>query len=201
MSRAISCSASGGQIVLDCVWNVMAHAQKPDFVYRWNGRVHLNRQGRQFSWLLAAEVCASAVVMLDTSCSEVVWRVLAAHYIRQFALHFPSRASRVPSFFNWTLHTDRRETEGRFTYNVTNAKHCQSCNHLSQFSAWPFPTLRHCRSPMGVKRHSHEESNFTARSLSPFHHSCSHYFFERYLQSQALQLNGSLTRAQTNTEG
>jgi len=30
---------------VDCVWNVMAHAQKPDFVFRRNGRVHLNRQG------------------------------------------------------------------------------------------------------------------------------------------------------------
>jgi len=38
-------------------------------------------------------VCASAVVMLDTPCSEVVWRVLATHYIRQFPLHFPSWAS------------------------------------------------------------------------------------------------------------
>jgi len=28
--------------------------------------------GRQFSRLLTAEVCASAVVILDTSCSEVV---------------------------------------------------------------------------------------------------------------------------------
>jgi len=28
--------------------------------------------GRQFSRLLAAEVCASAVVMVDTPCSEVV---------------------------------------------------------------------------------------------------------------------------------
>ena len=26
----------------------MAHAQKPDFVFRRNGQVHLNRQGRQF---------------------------------------------------------------------------------------------------------------------------------------------------------
>ena len=49
--------------------------------------------GRQFSRLLAAEVCASAVVMLDTPCSEVVWRVLATHSIRQFPLHFPSLAS------------------------------------------------------------------------------------------------------------
>jgi hypothetical protein len=40
----------------------MTHAQKPDFVFRRNGRVDLNRRGRQFSRLLAAEVCASAVV-------------------------------------------------------------------------------------------------------------------------------------------
>ena len=71
----------------------MAHAQKPDFVFRRNGRVYLNRRGRHFSRLLAAEVCASTVVMLDTPCCEVVWWVLAIHYIRQFPLHFPSRAS------------------------------------------------------------------------------------------------------------
>ena len=78
---------------VDCVWNVMAYAQKPDFVFRRNGGVHLNRRGPQFSRLLAAEVCASAVVMLDTPCSEVVWRLLAIQSIRQFPLHFPSRAS------------------------------------------------------------------------------------------------------------
>ena len=37
--------------------------------------------------------CASAVVMLDTPCSEVVWRVLATNTIRQFPLHFPTIAS------------------------------------------------------------------------------------------------------------
>jgi hypothetical protein len=84
---------------------VVAHAQKPDFVFRRNGRVHLNQRGRQFSRLLAAEVCASAAVMLDTPCSEVVWRVLVTNSIRQFPLHLPSRASRAPSHFNWTLPT------------------------------------------------------------------------------------------------
>jgi hypothetical protein len=58
-----------------------------------NGRVHLNRRGRQFSRLLAAEKCASAVVVLDTACSEIVWRVLATQYIRQFPLHLPCLAS------------------------------------------------------------------------------------------------------------
>ena len=71
----------------------MAYSLKPDFIFRRNGRIHLNRRGRQFSRLLAAEVCAPAVVMLDTPCSEVVWRVLAIHSIRQFPFHFPSRAS------------------------------------------------------------------------------------------------------------
>jgi len=74
-------------------WNVMVQALKPDFVFRRNGRIHLNRRGRQFSRLLTVEVCASTVVMLDTPCSEVVWKVLATHSIRQFPLHFPSRAS------------------------------------------------------------------------------------------------------------
>jgi len=31
--------------------------------------------------------------MLDIPCSEVAWRVLATHSIRQVPLHFPSRAS------------------------------------------------------------------------------------------------------------
>jgi len=30
---------------VDCVWNVMAHAQKPDLVFLQNRRVHLSRRG------------------------------------------------------------------------------------------------------------------------------------------------------------
>jgi hypothetical protein len=96
-------SSFAADCLVDSVWNVMAHAQKPDFVFRRNGRVHINRRGRQFSRLLAAKLCVSAVVMLDTACSEVVWRVLTTHSIRQFPLHFPSLRHRVPSHFNWTL--------------------------------------------------------------------------------------------------
>jgi len=71
----------------------MARAQKPDSAFRRKGRVHLNRQGRQFRRLMAAEVCPSVVVMLDRPRSEVVRVVLATHSIRQFPLHFPSFAS------------------------------------------------------------------------------------------------------------
>ena len=103
------------KIIPRCFWNVMAHAQKPDFVFRRNGRVYLNRQGRQFSRLLAAEVCASAVVMLDTPCSEVVWRVLATISIRHFPLHFPSSASpcaityQLDSTTPWLLYPWKRD--------------------------------------------------------------------------------------------
>jgi hypothetical protein len=38
----------------------MAHVQKSDSVFPRNRRVHLNRRGRQFSRLLAAEACGSA---------------------------------------------------------------------------------------------------------------------------------------------
>jgi len=66
--------------VVELVRNLMAHAQKPVFVFRLNGRVHLNRRGSQFSRLLAAEVCTSALVMLDTLRPEVVW---------EYPLHSP----------------------------------------------------------------------------------------------------------------
>jgi len=101
------------KLVVDCVWNVMAHAQKSDFVFLRNGRVHLNRLGRQFSRLLAVEVCASVVVMLDTPCLEVVWRVLATYSIRQFSLHFPSRASPCAITFQLdSTYSDRWVVEG-----------------------------------------------------------------------------------------
>jgi len=87
----------------------MAHEQKPDFAFRRNGRVHSNRRGRQFSLLLAAELCASALVMLDTPRSVVVWRILATHSIRQFPLHFPSRAS--PRVITFQLDSKTQGTE------------------------------------------------------------------------------------------
>jgi hypothetical protein len=85
----------------------MAHAQKPDLVFRRNGRVHLNRRGRQFSRLLAAEMCASAVVMLDTPCSEVAWEYWLPTPFANFP--FPSSSVRhpVPAGFNWTLHHEK----------------------------------------------------------------------------------------------
>ena len=110
---------------VDCVWNVMAHAQKPDFVFRRNGRVHLNRQGRLFSRLLAAEFCASAVVMLDTPSSEVVWRVLDTHSICQFPLHFHSHAS--PCVITFQLDS---------TKSLPSSSSDQNLSSSRNFCAW-----------------------------------------------------------------
>jgi len=79
-------------------WNVMACKRKPEFVFQRNAWVHLNHWGHQASRLMAAEVFASAVVMMDIPCCEVVWRVLATHSIHQFPLHFPSSASCAITF-------------------------------------------------------------------------------------------------------
>ena len=82
----------------------MAHAQKPDFVFPRNGRVHLNRQGRQFSRLLAAELCASAVVMLDTPRSEGVWEYWLPTPFASSPFTSPPVRHRVSSGFKRTIH-------------------------------------------------------------------------------------------------
>jgi len=109
---------------VDCVWYVMAHAQKPDFVFRRNGRVHLNLRRRQFSRLLAAEVCASAIIVLDTPCSEVVWRVLATQTVRQFPPHFPSRASPCAITFQLDSEYGKIPRIYAITYSTPFLVHC-----------------------------------------------------------------------------
>jgi len=74
----------------------MAQAQKPDFFFPRNGRVHLNRRGRQFSRLLAAEVCASALVMLHTPYSEVAWEYWLPTPFASFPFTSPRVRHRVP---------------------------------------------------------------------------------------------------------
>jgi len=93
---------------VDGVWNVMAHSLKPDFVFRRNGRVHLNRRrggGRQFSRLLAVGVCAisgsyAGYTMFRCSVKGTGYPLYSPV---SPLLPLPVR-HRVPSHFNWTLH-------------------------------------------------------------------------------------------------
>jgi hypothetical protein len=94
---------SHGHRFTDCILNVMAHAEKPDFVFCRIGRVHLNQRGRQFSQLLAAEVCTSALVMLDTPCFEVAWEYWLPTPFASFPFSSPPVPHRVPSGFKCTL--------------------------------------------------------------------------------------------------
>jgi len=70
------------------------HFRTPVTIF-WQAALQSSHQDTPLSVsrLLAAEVCASAVLMLDKPCSEVAWRVPATHSIRQFPLHFPSHVS------------------------------------------------------------------------------------------------------------
>jgi hypothetical protein len=61
--------------------------------------------GIEFSRLLAAEVCASAVLMLDTPCSEVLWEYWLPTPFASFPFTSPPVRHRVPSGFKRTLQT------------------------------------------------------------------------------------------------
>ena len=114
--------------------------------------------GRQFSRLLAAEVCASAVVMLDTPRSEVVWRVLATDCIRQFPLQFPSHATPRAITFQLqsttqtkskppTLHINRPSKQGLFYTSLVTVPSCTVClqRQVHRFTfIWQQPA-RNCK--------------------------------------------------------
>jgi hypothetical protein len=100
----LTAGAVGTLRLVECVRNVMAQAQKPDLFFRRNGRVHLNRRGRQFSRLLAAEVCASALVMLHTPRSEVVSEYWLPIPFASFPFTSPLVRHCVLSGFRRTLH-------------------------------------------------------------------------------------------------
>ena len=95
--------SSVGCLAVEYVWNMMAQAQKPDFVFRRNGRAHLNRKG--------ASVQSTTVSRgVHISCSNAGYTMFRGsvkstdtNSIRQFSPHFPSLRHRVPSHFNWNL--------------------------------------------------------------------------------------------------
>jgi hypothetical protein len=78
---------------VDCVWNVMAHAQKPDLVFRRNGWVHLNRRGASVQSTTGSRGVRISGSNAGYTMFQGSVRVMATHSIRQFPLHFPSRAS------------------------------------------------------------------------------------------------------------
>ena len=91
-----------------CVWNVIAHAQKPDFVFRAKRTSPFKSvrggRGRQYSRLVAVEVCG----IRRSNAGYTVFRgsVKSTGYpLHSPVSHFtsPTVRHRVPSYFNWTL--------------------------------------------------------------------------------------------------
>jgi hypothetical protein len=92
---------------VDCVWNVMAHVQKPDFVFRQIGRVHLNRWGASVQSTTGRRAVHITLQSLYYSCkpvfcSHVTLTGCPLHSLVSPSLLRPVR-HRVPSHFKWIL--------------------------------------------------------------------------------------------------
>jgi hypothetical protein len=149
----------------------MAHAQKPDFVFQRSGRVHLNRQGRQFDYWQAS--CAHQPARFVLPVQACVLQSCDAYWLFTPFSCFPSTSPparhRVPSHFNWTLlfraaHTSRwLTTKGR-----------TQTNHMLEYEA---AVVRNYRKLEWMRRNTRSGSlvhdaclqyqqNFTTSALS-----------------------------------
>jgi hypothetical protein len=114
----------------------MAHAQKPDFVFRAKRTSPFKSAGGVSSVDYWQPRCAaSAVVTLDTPCSEVVWRALANHSIRQFPLHFPARASPCAITFQLDSTTLMPVMKQRFVHQLPNS-YCSVTWTILHTASW-----------------------------------------------------------------
>ena len=77
----------------------MAHAQKPDFVFGLNGRVPFKSVGESVQSTAGSRGVRISVSNAGYTTFRARVRVLATHSIRQFPLHFPSRASPCATTF------------------------------------------------------------------------------------------------------
>ena len=85
-------------------WNVVAHSQKPDFVFRRNGRVHLNRRGAS----VQSTTGSRGVRVSGSNAGYTMFRGSVKGI--GYPLHSPVSPftsppvrHRVPSHFSWNL--------------------------------------------------------------------------------------------------
>jgi hypothetical protein len=90
-------------LYVDCIWNVMVHAQKPDYDFRRNGGVHLNRLLADY-WQVSSAHQPGEFVSLLQGC---VLQSCDAYWLPTpfscFPFISPPVRHRVPSHSNWTL--------------------------------------------------------------------------------------------------
>ena len=124
-------------LLVDCVSNVMAHAQKPDFVFRINGRVHLNRPGAS----VQSTAGSRGVRISGSNAGYTMFRgsVKGTGYpLYSLVSPFTSPPIRhcVPSHFNRTLHY-------YFLPSGCNARkiRCAACRETSKAVARAFMSV------------------------------------------------------------
>ena len=120
-------------------------------VFQRNGRVHLNWQGGQFIRLLAAEVCASAVVtvvILGTPCSEVQCYPLHSHVFPSLPLPWVTVCHQVSTELYHiqppnTISTTSSHRTPSVPYPATENHQChiQSPNIITTISIQQTPLL------------------------------------------------------------
>ena len=125
----------------------MVHAQKPDLVFRRNGRVHLNRPGGGAASVQSTTGSRGVRISGDTPRSEIMWRVLATHCIRQFPLHFPSRVSPCPITFQvdstlWLLcfGWSHKKFPEKPAMKLEYIEHQSSCSLPVSLASLPYPS-------------------------------------------------------------
>jgi hypothetical protein len=89
-------------VYVEASWNVMAHAQKPDFVFRRNGQVHLNYWGAS----VQSTTGSRGVRISGSNAGYTMFR--GSVKSTGYPLHSPVSPSppvrhRMPSHFNWSL--------------------------------------------------------------------------------------------------
>jgi len=93
--------------IVEHVWNVMTHAQKPDLVFQRNGRVHLNWPGAS----VLSNTGSRGVRISGSNGSNagyiMFWGRVQDCWLPTPLAYFPFTSStvhhRVPSGFNWAL--------------------------------------------------------------------------------------------------
>ena len=95
--------------LVEHVWNVMPHAQKPDFVFQRNGQVHLNWRGGGS----VQSTTGSRGVRISGSNGSyagytMFWGRVQDYWLSTplacFPFTSPTVRHRVPSGFNWAVH-------------------------------------------------------------------------------------------------
>ena len=137
--------------VVELVRNLMAQAQKPHFVFLLNGRVHLNRRRSQFSRMLAVEVWALALVMLDTLRSEVVWEYWLPTQFASFPFTSPPVRHSVPPHSESSIH-HRGVSFVQTYFNLHVLKKRRTCD-IIMFHPLSLPPFISCKVETSCERH------------------------------------------------